>query len=72
MKTTPIEPAINGEQLALTRYIPWLLQTLLLLTVLPYLSHDGIAQMALTKACVNFGTLLLLFLVATKAREQNR
>ena len=49
MKTTETEAAINGAQLALTRYIPWLLQTLLLLTVLPYLPVDGIVQAALTK-----------------------
>lgn len=71
MKTTETEPAINGEQLALTRYIPWLLQTLLLLTVVPHLSLDRIALMALTKDGAIFGTLLLLFLVATKARQQN-
>jgi predicted signal transduction protein with EAL and GGDEF domain len=71
MKTTETEPAINGDQLALTRYIPWLLQTLLLLTVLPYLSLDGMGQMALTKDGAIFVTLLLLFLVATKARQQN-
>jgi diguanylate cyclase (GGDEF)-like protein len=71
MKTTETEPAINGEQVALTRYIPWLLQTILLLTVLPYLSLDGIAQMAVTKDGAIFGTLLLLFLVATKARHQS-
>ena len=71
MKTTETEPPINGEQRALTRYIPWLLQPLLLLTVLPYLSLDGMGQMALTRDGAIFGTLLLLFLVATKARQQN-
>lgn len=71
MKMTAAEPESNGEQLAMTRYIPWLLQILLLLTVLPYVSLNGMAQMALTKDDGIFGTLLLLFLVATKARQQN-
>jgi diguanylate cyclase (GGDEF)-like protein len=71
MKTIETEPAINGEERALTRYIPWLLQTLLLMTVLPYLSLDGMGQMALTNDIAIFGTLLLLFLVAPKARQQN-
>ena len=71
MKTTETEAAINGAQLALTRYIPWLLQTLLLLTVLPYLPVDGIVQAALTKDGAIFGILLLLFVVATMARQQN-
>ena len=72
MKAIPREePVINGGQLALTRYIPWLLQTLLLLTVSPYLSHGEIVHLALTRECALFGALLLLFLAATKAGRQN-
>jgi diguanylate cyclase (GGDEF)-like protein len=71
MKTTETQPAIHVEQVALTRYIPWLLQTLLLLTVLPYLSLDGISHMPLTKNGAILGALLLLFVVATKARHQS-
>jgi diguanylate cyclase (GGDEF)-like protein len=72
MKAIPIEePAIHGEQLALTRYIPGLLQTLLLLTVSPYLSHSAMAHLTFTRDCALFGTLLLLFLAATKARREN-
>lgn len=72
MKAIPIEePAINGTQLALTRYIPWLLQTLLLLTVPPYLSHGEIVHCPLTREWVLFGALLLLFLAATKAGSQS-
>jgi len=71
-KAIPIEEsAVNGEQLALTRYIPWLLQTLLLLTVSPYLSHSEIAQLTFTRDCALFGTLLLLLLVSAKAGRQN-
>lgn len=69
MKMTETESVLNGEQLAMTRYIPWLLQTLLLLTVLPYLSLDGIGQMARSKDGAIFATLLALFLVAAKAQK---
>jgi diguanylate cyclase (GGDEF)-like protein len=69
MKMTETESALRGGQLAMTRYIPWLLQTLLLLTVLPYLSLDGIGQMALGKDGAIFATLLLLFLIAAKAEK---
>jgi diguanylate cyclase (GGDEF)-like protein len=72
MKAIPVEePLINGGQLALTRYIPWLLQTLLLLTVSPYLTHGEIVHLPFTREGALFGALLLLFLVATKAGRQN-
>jgi diguanylate cyclase (GGDEF)-like protein len=71
MKTTETEPTIHVEQVALTQYIPWLLQILLLLTVLPCLSLNGIAELAPARDGLVFGALLLLFLVATKTRHQN-
>lgn len=67
-KATPVEqPVINKDQLALTRYIPWLLQTLLLLTVSPFLSHNEMAHLDVTRDCALLGAFLLLFLVVTKA-----
>jgi len=65
------EPAIEGEQLALTRYIPWLLQTLLLLIVLPYLSLGQITDPGQLRDRVLFAALLLLCLAALKAGRQN-
>jgi diguanylate cyclase (GGDEF)-like protein len=71
-KAIPIEePAINKDQLALTRYIPWLLQTLLLLTVSSFLSHNKMTHLDFTRDCVLLGVFFLLFLVATKAGRQN-
>ena len=64
-------PAIDGEQLTLTRYIPALLQTLLLLIVLPYLSISEMAHPGHTPDGLLFGALLLLSLAATKAGRQN-
>lgn len=65
------ESAIDGEQLTLTRYIPSLLQTLLSMIVLPYLSLSEITHPGHTRDGVFFGALVLLFLAATKADRQN-
>src|SRR5690348_3167657 len=70
MKATHIEPTWHTEQLPLARYIPWLLQTLLLLTVVPYLSLDKMLRFPVTKENFLFGAILLLFGVAAKAAQQ--
>ncbi len=71
MQTKPTETVINEEQPILTRYIPLLLQVLLIMTVMPYLSHGEMVFPIITKDCFLFGALLLLFLVAGKARHQS-
>ena len=72
MKAMPREePEIHGEQLALTRYIPCLLQTLLLLIVLPYLSLKDMGHPGHVRDGVLFAALLLLFLAAMKTGRQH-
>lgn len=71
MKTIQADPAFNEGHPAATRYIPWLLQTLLLLTVLPYLSHVEMARMTVNRDSVLFAALVLLFIVVAKAGRQN-
>src|SRR5690349_12483821 len=70
MKAIPIEPAGHEEQRALTRYIPWLLQTLLLLSVWPYLTPGGIVHVPSIEAGLLLGVLLLLVVIAGKAGQQ--
>lgn len=72
MKTEQSETVMNGELSTMTRFIPMLLQVLLILTVLPYLSHDDEAdRMGITRDRVLLGVLTLLFVISTIARQQN-
>ena len=71
MKTTQTQSAFNEGHPAVTRYIPWLLQTLLLLTVFPYLSQDQMARQIVNRESVLCAILAMLFVVVAKAGKQN-
>lgn len=70
MNTVDSKSLMHDGQRGLIRYIPLLLQGLLILTMLPYFSYHVTVGMVIPKDAIFLGALLLLFVSATKARQQ--
>ncbi len=70
MNTVASKPLMHDSEKGLIQYIPLLLQGLLILTVLPYLSYRATFGMVIPKDAILLIALLLLFISATKARQQ--
>ena len=70
MNTSASQTLISDQHRALTRYIPLLLQALLLLTMWPYFTDNEMSNMMITKNAILVAAFLLMLIVATKARQQ--